>query len=238
MMKIRKNIIFLISTLVIITAVLYHQEIIKIQTFQPKDSCQTLQKRLKGSEPEIPKDINDPPWNNEVFPTKIYPTSEIIEKGTEIPLDFAYNNPNWKRQAYKSYWHSTISGGRWSYVPVRIHYAMHRLFTTYPTASIYYDFIHDLGIAEESNQFIHKNNGPFDFINTVVMQSQVQKIITYGNQVLIIVKPKRNGLQVLNIPVNKIKPISKNENILFQLITEQGDEIDYSLINFIAPKQK
>jgi hypothetical protein len=113
---------------------------------------------------------------------------------------------------------------------------MHTLFTTYPTASVYYDFIHDLGISEESNQFTLKHDGPYDYINTVVMKSQVQKILTYGNQVLLIAKPMRNGLQVIDIPVNKINPINVKENILFQLVTEQGDEIDYSLINFVSPK--
>ena len=100
-------------------------------------------------EPETPRNIDDPPFGELTSPTKTVSVNEVIQSGTEIPLQFAYNNPEWKRQAYKSYWHSSI--GRWSYVPNRIHYAMHRFFVTYPTASVFYDFIHDLGIAEESN---------------------------------------------------------------------------------------
>jgi hypothetical protein len=237
-MKFKKHSILLISTLVIIVAATYSKGIIKAEASQISDPCQTLQERLKRLEPEISKNINDPPWQEGPFPTKNYPIAEIIKKGTEIPLDFAYSNPNWKRQAYKSYWHSTVAGGRWSYVPTRISYAMHRLFTTYPTASIYYDFIHDLGIQEESNEFKRKDEGPFDYINTVVMQGEVQKILTYGNQVLVIIKPQRSGLQVLDIPVNRIKPINEKENVLFQLVTEQGDEIDHSLITYIKPNQR
>jgi hypothetical protein len=237
-MRVKKYGRLLISILVIVVAILYSKGIVKTDASQINGSCKIIQERLKGLEPETPKNINDPPWHEGPLPTKNYPTSEIIKKGIEIPLDFAYSNPNWKRQSYKSYWHSSVAGGRWSYVPTRISYAMHRLFTTYPTASIYYDFIHDLGIQEESNEFERKDDGPFDYINTVVMQGEVQKILTYGNQVLVIVKPQRSGLQVLDIPVNKIKPINEKENILFQLVTEQGDEIDHSLIEYIKPNQR
>ncbi len=104
-----------------------------------------------GLEPETPQDFNDPPFYIPPMPSKIVPIDEVIAKGQEIPLDFIYNDPNWKRKSYKEYWHSKYQ--RWSYVPIRLHYSMHRLFTTYPTASVYYDFIHDLGIAEESKKF-------------------------------------------------------------------------------------
>lgn len=237
-MRFKKDSILLIATLVIIVVVLYSKGTINAYASEINDPCQLCKERLKRLEPETPKNINEPPWVEGPFPTSTYPISEIIKKGMEIPLDLSYSNPNWKRQAYKSYWHSTVAGGRWSYVPIRVSYAMHRLFTTYPTTSIYYDFIHDLGIEEESNEFKIKNEGPFDYINTVVMQGQVQRVLTYGNQVLVIVKPQRNGLQVLDIPVNKIKPINEMENILFQLISEQGDEIDHSLITFIRPNQR
>lgn len=191
----------------------------------------TASQRLMSLEPESPQNINDPPWGEESFPSKTYPIKEIIEKGKEIPLEFVYDNPNWKRQSYKWYWHSTIQ--RWSYVPNRIHYAMHRLFTTYPTASAHYDFIHELGIADESKQWTTTGKGVYDFIETVVMQAKVEKVITYGNQVVLIARPQRNGLQVLKIPTNKIEPINPKESILFQLTTEQGDEIDYSLLGYI-----
>lgn len=205
---------------------------------QSKEPCQIFQERLNRLEPKAPVNIDDPPWSGETFPSKKYPVSEIIKKGTEIPLESVYNNSEWKRQAYKSYWHSTVSGGRWSYVPVRMHYAMHRLFTVYPTASIYYDFIHDLGIEKESSNFKQKHNEPFKYIKTVIMLAQVQKILAYGNQVIIIAKPQRTGLQAYDIPVNMLKPENTKENILFQLVTTEGDEIDYSLINYIQPDKK
>lgn len=177
-------------------------------------------------EPETPQDIGDPPFGELSYPTKVVSVSEVINSGTEIPLQFANNNLEWKRQAYKSYWHS--SAGRWSYMPNRIHYAMHRIFVTYPTASVFYDFIHDLGIAEESNEFEIPTITPYENIVLVVMKTKVEKIVTLGNQVVVIGKPSLTGLQVLLIPTRELKPYNSKESMLFQFVTNEGDEIDYA----------
>ncbi len=176
------------------------------------------------TEPQAPEDINDPPFRQLPRPTKILPVHEVMAVGANIHLQFAYNNPDWKRQAYKSYWHSSVA--RWSYVPNLIHHAMHKIFVTYPTASVYYDFIHDLGIAEESREFQIPANNPYDNIVLVVMQTKVEKAVTIGNQVVIIGRPALTGLQVLLIPTGDLKPYNPKESILFQLVTNEGDEMD------------
>lgn len=218
---------FILNISIAIILITYSTKISKAQKSQNKTPV-----RL---EPESAIDIDDPPWNNEIFPNNVVNISEVLEKGVDVPYNIIYDEPKWKR-LYKAYWHSSISD-RWSYVPNRIHYAMHRLFATYPTASIYYDFVHNLGIADESIEFKQESSkGPYDYLTTVVMQSEIRKIITYGNQVIIVSKPKRNGLQVFNIPMNKIVPSNENENILIQLVTELGDEIDYFLIRHVNPR--
>lgn len=186
--------------------------------------------RLHSLEPDEAKNIDSWPIYGTSLPSNVLPVSEVLKRGKEIPLKFAYNDLNWQRPAYKSYWHTTPNGGRWSYVPIRINYALHRIFATYPTASIYYDFVHDLGINEESRNF------DFDYtdINQIVlvaMQSNIKKIITLGNQVIIIVEPMRSGLQVVAIPENIIQPSEKEEATIFQMITPDGYEIDYCLLN-------
>lgn len=185
-------------------------------------------------EPETPRDIDDPPFWELPAPTKTVSVYEVLRNGKEIPLQFAYNNPDWKRQAYKSYWHSSY--GRWSYIPDRIHYAMHRIFVTYPTASVFYDFIHDLGIAEESGDFQRPSKTPYENIVLVVMQTKVEKIVTLGNQVVVIGKPAVTGLQVLLVPVKDLKPHDTKESILFQLVTDEGDEIDYDSVLYATDK--
>lgn len=220
-MKSKKSFIYSLSLLLVFIVALFSLT---------SEATKENQLRL---EPESPVDIDDLHRKYEVYPTKIFSVSEVMEKGRDIPLDFIYDNPNWERKNYNSYWHSSVSGGRWSYMPVRLYYAMHRMFTTYRTGSIYYDFVHDLGIVDEWDKLDTKDNGPYDNINVVVMNTKVQKILTRGNQVIIIGKPQRNGLQVFDVPVNKIKPFNNKEFILFQLVTELGDEIDYSLISYV-----
>jgi len=107
---------------------------------------------------------------------------------------------------------------------------MHRIFVTYPTASVFYDFIHDLGIAEENGDFQRPSKTPHENIVLVVMQTKVEKIIALGNQVVVIEKPALTGLQVLLVPVKDLKPYNTNEGILFQLVTDEGDEIDYDSV--------
>lgn len=111
---------------------------------------------------------------------------------------------------------------------MRINYSLHKIFTSYQTASIYYDFTHNLGIWEESKSFDLENG--LNNIALVVMDSNIKKIITYGNQIVVIAEPRRNGLQVLEIHDSKINPIDNNSPIMFQLVTPDGYELDYSLM--------
>lgn len=180
-------------------------------------------------EPTTPKNIESSPIYDIPLPSKIFPIQEVVKKGKNIPVDFAFNDPDWIRPAYKTYWHSSVSGGRWSYVPRRINYSLHKIFTSYQTASIYYDFTHELGIWEES-KFFDLENG-LNNIALVVMDSNIKKIITYGNQVVVIPEPKRTGLQVVEIHDSKIHPIDDDSPIMFQLVTPDGYELDYSLMH-------
>ncbi|MEL7610375.1 MAG: hypothetical protein AAGU74_12860 [Bacillota bacterium] len=185
-------------------------------------------------EPETPQDIDDSTFVDPP-PSKVLPVEVVLDEGREIPLQFAYDDPEWERQAYKAYWHSSY--GRWSYVPIRIHYALHRIFATYPTASIWYDFEHDLGIAEESEAFQMPAGNPFDTIVLVVMQTKVEKMITLGNQVVLVGRPSLTGLQVFLVPVKQIQPDNPQESILFQLVTEEGDEIDSTTLPYVSEAQ-
>lgn len=192
-----------------------------------------LLQRLHRLEPEKPEDMKDLLGFEEHLPSAAKPVTEVINSGKEISLNLVYSDSGWERLAYKSYWHSAVSGGRWSLVPTRISYALHRIFTSYATASVYYDFIHDLGIDEESKSFRIRTDGPFEKIIIVVMQSDVKKILTQGNQVVLVAEPKRTGLQVLSIDLANIHPAEPKDWVVFQLVTPDGYEIDYSIIEYI-----
>ncbi|SEB45825.1 hypothetical protein [Paenibacillus sp. GP183] len=202
---------------------------------QPQDANK-LEERLKRLEPDVPKDITDPPFFQSPFPLKVKPAQDIIKNGRNLPYKVLLDKPNWQRPAYKSFWHSSVSGGRWSCVPNRIHYAMHRLFTA-PTAALsnYYDFIHNLGLDEElANVQAQPQNADRErFIGqiiVVVMQAKIERVITRGNQVVLVARPQRNGVQALTVNKMDMRLDNPNEAVLFQLVTLNGDEIDYSLL--------
>ena len=66
------------------------------------------------------------------------------------------------------------------------------------------------------------------------MQTRIEKLVTLGNQVVVVGKPALTGLQALSIPVKYIIPDDPEESILFQLVTSDGDEIDYATIDYPA----
>lgn len=231
--KYKKHIIpiLVLGTVIIFVLTFNHFKKEFFQVFnQTDDECIQYRLRLEALEPEKPIDIDSTPIGDIPQPTKMLPISEVIKKGKEISLEWAYNDPNWIRPSYKTYWHSTEVGGRWSYVPTRMNYALHRIYTTYRTSSIWYDFRNEVGIYDESLSFDFKGKSALENIALVVMQSDVKKILTLGNQVVIVAEPKRNGLQVINIPISKIQPSNVKESIIFQIVTPDGYEIDYSLI--------
>ncbi|WP_148132557.1 hypothetical protein [Candidatus Formimonas warabiya] len=240
-MKYLKGYIIVVSVFgsaVILVLLLYLIPKINTVTEVKNYESNNLLQRLHRLEPEKPEDIQDRLRSEDHLPSVIEPISEVINNGREIALNFIYHNPDWERLAYKSYWHSTVSGGRWSRVPTRMSYALHRIFTSYCTASVFYDFVHDLGIDEESKSFHIKTDGPFDKIIIVVMQSNVKKILTQKNQVVLITEPKGTGLQVLSIDLADIHPAKPKERIVFQLVTPDRYEIDNSVIEYIGKQDR
>lgn len=188
-----------------------------------------LEKRLRSLEPTDPKQLKDPPWEELPFPSSELPISHIITKGKKINFEVIVNKPKYQRPAYEEIWHSTI--GRWSYIPTRIHYALHRLFTNYDIGlSNWYDFEHNMGFGIPMFQ----NEKALD-LYIVVFQSKVIEVYTKGNQVVVASIPERNGVQVITVKTGDIEPANKEEALLVQLATRAGDEIDHSLISYVPP---
>lgn len=193
-----------------------------------------LEKQLQKLEPPMPTTIVTLPWDIETekhYPTDIIPISEAMDKGTKIHFNVIKNEPNYKRPVYEKHWHSTYSGGRWSYVPMRIHIALHRLFVTY-----------DIGISGELS---FKQNVGIDFpmfqnktdldLYIVVFQTNVTDVYTKGNQIIVVGTPERNGVQVLTVKTGDLYPTDVKNLLLVQLTTSLGHELDHSLIVYEQP---
>ncbi|UOF90050.1 hypothetical protein LSG31_19630 [Fodinisporobacter ferrooxydans] len=211
----------------------------KIRELQKEN--EQLSQRIKRLEPKNPIDIKVTSFTQTPYPTVLNPIPEIIKNGKKIVYQIGCNDPNWERPAYKSYWHSSVGGGRWSYVPNRLHYSLHRLFASYKTGSIMYDFLHDVGIDEEFVK-VHDNaafreNHVFEKTLIVVMQADVKKVLTKGNQLILVAQPKRNGLQLITVKNEDIHPNNIKEGILMQLVTDEGDELDYTVHIYVDRNQ-
>lgn len=218
-------------TLCMISLILINLSI--VASFDAKESSRLnikgLENRLKSLEPIKPQTIADPPFPELSPPSKFVTLSQVIENGNTIPYEAIVNNPGYKRPAYEEYWHSSI--GRWSYVPTRIHYALHRLFTNYDIAlSEWYDFEQNMGFTI----LMCQNKTDLD-LYIVAFQTDITAVYTLGNQVVVVGNPRRTGVQVITIKTSAIHPSNTEESLLVQLSTQAGEEIDYALISYISP---
>ncbi len=170
-----------------------------------------------------------PPYTQHVISSLVSPL-QVIRQGKHIPSDTVLHVPNWERPVYRTYWSPSVAGGRWSNPKTRIHYALHRTYASYITAGIYYNFIHDVGIAQEMQQVPALEKKAFDKMMFVVMQVEVKRVYSYGNQIVIVAKPQRTGLNVFTIntaDVPSSQPKTRKEPNVVQLVTPDGQEIDY-----------
>ena len=192
-----------------------------------------LEQRLDSLEPPEPTTILDSPFpfekGTEVhFPTDVIPISEVLKEGTKIPFKVIKSEPNYIRPIYEEDWHSTT--GRWSYIPSRIHYSLHRVFPFYAIGiSAELDFIQNVGIDFPTDI----NETDLD-LYIVVFQTNITDVYTKGNQVVVVGTPKRTGVEVINIKTADIHPSNKEKLLLVQLATN-GAELDYSLISYEPP---
>ncbi|MGE7924063.1 hypothetical protein ACQKND_12825 [Viridibacillus arvi] len=194
---------------------------------------QELEQRLDNLEPPEPTTILDSPFpfekGTEVhFPTDVIPISEVLKEGTKIPFKVIKSEPNYIRPIYEEDWHSTT--GRWSYIPSRIHYALHRIFPFYAIGiSAELEFTQNVGISFPTDM----NETDLD-LYIVVFQTNITDVYTKGNQVVVFGTPKRTGVEVIYIKIADIHPSNKEKFLLVQLASN-GDELDYSLIRYESP---
>ncbi|MEJ9219094.1 hypothetical protein P4H46_12990 [Paenibacillus glucanolyticus] len=205
-----------------------------INSQQPPPEGEDVKHRLERLEPSKPQTIME--WPEDIiddsfYPKDIIPISEVLQKGTAVPFIILKNDPDFRRPVYEEHWHSTYWGGRWSYMPMRIHYALHRLYTTYDIGiSSELDFKQNVGIEFP----VFQNRTDLD-LYIVVFQTTVTHVYTHGNQIVLSGKPTRDGVQVISIKTSALRPFDLNKKLLVQLATAQGHELDYSLIVYEPP---
>ncbi|HWL24950.1 MAG TPA: hypothetical protein VNR38_14585 [Ureibacillus sp.] len=211
-------------------------ELSLLQTSTDKNEnnrIQELEQRLESLEPSDPTTILDSPLpfekgTEEHFPTDILPISEVLKEGTKIPFQTIKSEPDYIRPIYEEHWQSKY--GRWSYMPSRIHYALHRIFPFYAIGiSAEYDFKHNVGIGFNTEM----NETDLD-LYIVIFQTDITEVYTKGNQVVVVGTPKRTGVEVISIKTGDLNPSNKEKFLLIQLATNAA-ELDYALIGYTPP---
>lgn len=193
----------------------------------------TCEEKLNLLEPSKPITIYDyellPDRDMSKFIKEIIPTSLVQKKGINIPFKVVYRDINWQRPAYDPAWHS--SSWRWSYVPLKIAYQQHTVFSYQGGLSWWYDLSSDLALPGGTggpspiNEYAFTIKYPY-IVRLIVFNFNISSIKYYKNQILVSGQPMRKGLTVVDFDS---KDFSKSEKLL-QLGTPDGYEIDYLIL--------
>ncbi|RJE82840.1 hypothetical protein D3P07_26185 [Paenibacillus sp. 1011MAR3C5] len=165
------------------------------------------------------------------YPNVTVPIAKVRDQGVRIPFATIKKDPDYMRPIYHEHWHSTYWGGRWSNISSHVDTAHHRLFATY-----------DIGL---SGEMTFKEQVGVDFpmfhnptdldLYFVVFQTTVVDVYTKGNQIVVLGKPQRKGVQVITIKSGDLRPAESDKLLLIQLATPEGDELDFTLIGYEPP---
>ncbi len=159
-------------------------------------------------------------YHGKTFTETTVPLLELLDKGKEIHFKQLHHIDQYKRPMYDSDWRSGYFRG-WLDLTDKIANVHHRIFIFPPGASSNYDFAGQQGIRFFSIDF-------FRNINLLIYNFRVEAIKLYDNQVALIGEPKREGIQVVSIIQDDLLNQGVNtKDLLFQLTTPKGYEIDY-----------
>lgn len=159
---------------------------------------------------------------------KTYALEDALEGGDELGFEKVVDEPSYLRPIYNSIWKDAYFRS-WLYFPYKMSEARHKLFIYYGGASNIYDFEGSLGIdlGTGINVDYHRN------INFLVYHFNVDRVISYENQIVLSGTPSEKGLQIISVKVNDLLPKDQDsKEFLFQLSTPGGYEIDYYYGNY------
>lgn len=196
-----------------------------------QDAITKLEKeneRLKGTLDSILPDENKVMYDNpyrlygdEMPSYETYPLTEAIDMGKSIDFSVLFNDSNYMRPMYDSRWRDFYFR-LWSFLPYKVSDAHHRLFIFPLGASSNFDFTGEQGGFLNVSIDAHRSK------NLLVYNFDVKSIKLHENQVTLVGEPKRTGAQVISIVQDDLLDEDTNEkDLLFQLSTPDGYEIDY-----------
>ncbi len=158
---------------------------------------------------------------------KTFSSQEVLDKGRNIKFNILSERPYYLRPLYDPSWKGAYFRG-WLNLSDKNIEARHRLFIFPFGGSSNFDFTGSLGVDAGVSVNYHKNT------NFLIYGFSVKSVKCYENQVVLLGEPLRAGLQIVSVVQDDLLSDGINtKDILFQLCTPQGYEIDFIYGNVI-----
>lgn len=158
--------------------------------------------------------------------------SEVISKGKNLEYIEVYSDENYLRPIYSTSWKQAYFRG-WLYLPRKIIYSRHNLFTYEGDAGNIFDIEGELGF--DPNISIDNHN----YINFLIYNFDLQNVTQLENQIVIYGTPMKKGVQIISIKSDDVSLITKDsDSVSVKLCTPSGYEIDYQNLKLTATPNK
>jgi hypothetical protein len=151
---------------------------------------------------------------------------QVLRHGVKITFRSLEINRNWIRPLYIPIWHSTSwNGRRFGYIPQLIENNRHRVFIYRGGGSYWFDLSPAMGFTDDASpEGIAYKAG--DEIAIIALESHVDVIKKWGDQVAIVIKPALRGYHVVAIPSRD------GEGCYFQVVTPEGFELERPITSY------
>ncbi len=147
--------------------------------------------------------------------------ANILNSGNLLPYNTIYSDEDYQRPIYVNSWRQAYYRG-WLYLPRKIIYARHNLFTYTGNLANIFDIEGELGFYP--NISIDNEN----YINFLIYDFDLESASQYSNKIIFSGKPVKKGVQIIAVKKDDINKYGDNyNNISVQLCTPAGYELDY-----------
>lgn len=155
--------------------------------------------------------------------------SEVLTKGRNLEYITVFSDEDYLRPIYSSSWKQAYFRG-WLYLPNKVMYSRHTLFTYTGGPSNIFDIEGELGFYP--NISIDTQN----HYNFLIYNFDLQNVTQLENQIIISGITVKKGVQIISIKAEDVTVGTDNpQNIIVQLCTPSGYEIDYQYVSLNTP---
>ncbi|AEY65477.1 hypothetical protein [Clostridium sp. BNL1100] len=146
--------------------------------------------------------------------------ANIQNSGDSLSYTTIYSDEEYLRPIYVNSWKQAYYRG-WLYLPRKIIYARHNLFAYTGNSANILDIEGELGFYP--NISIDNEN----YLNFLIYNYDLENAVKRGNRIVFFGKPLKKGIQIVAIKKEDINNYENYNNIIAQLCTPAGYELDY-----------